>query len=85
MSLDRVIKGPYSLEIVILISLILALYLRGWVGFCSISLILTHLIHMVIVSLFDFPLTRYLWETELLVLIAGFILVWDIINRLSEH
>jgi len=85
MSMDRVIKGPYSLGIVILISLILALYLRGWVGFCSISLILTHLAHMVIVSLFDFPLTRYLWATELLVLIAGFILVWGIFNRLSEH
>ncbi|MCJ7530016.1 MAG: hypothetical protein MUO64_03155 [Anaerolineales bacterium] len=85
MSMDRVIKGPFSLGIVILISLILALYLRGWVGFCNISLILTHLTHMVIVSLFDFPLTRYLWATELLVFMAGFILVWSIFNRLTEH
>ena len=85
MSMDRVIKGPYSLGIVILISVVLALYLRGWVGFCSASLIFTHLAHMVFVSLFDFPLTRYLWATELLVLIAGFILVWGIFYRLSEH
>jgi hypothetical protein len=85
MSMDRIINKPFSLGIVILISLILALYLRGWVGYCSISLILTHLAHMVIVSMFDFPLTRYLWATELLVFIGGFILIWGIFNRLTEH
>ena len=85
MSMDRVIKGPYSLGIVILISVVLALYLRGWVGFCSASLIFTHLAHMVIVSLFDFPLTRYLWATEWLVLVAGFILVNGIFSRLYRH
>jgi hypothetical protein len=85
MSMERVIKGPYSLGIVILISLILALYLRGWVGFCGPSLILTHLTHMVIVSLFDYPIIRYLWATEWLVLVAGFILVYGIFSRLYRY
>jgi len=85
MSLDRLIKGTYSFGIIILISLGLTLYLRGWIGFCSASLIFTHLTHMVIVSLFDYPIIRYLWATEWLVLVAGFILVYGIFSRLYRH
>jgi hypothetical protein len=77
MSLDR-IKSPIGFWVVIFVCLVLAILLRGWVGFSSITLIFTHLAHLVVVSLFDIPISRYIWATEFLILLALFILVWGI-------
>ena len=83
MSMGRIIAYPYSFWITVFICLGVALFLRGWVGFCSVSLILSHLAHLVIVSLFDFPNTRYIWATEFLIFLALFILVLGLTQRVS--
>lgn len=83
MSLDR-IKSPIGFWVVILICLVLAILLRGWVGFSSVTLIITHLAHLTVVSLFDVPISRYIWATEFLILLALFILIWGIVVRYSH-
>ena len=83
MSLDR-IKSPIGFWVVILICLVLAILLRGWVGFSSVTLIITHLAHLAVVSLFDIPIQRYIWATEFLILLALFILIWGIMVRYSQ-
>jgi len=83
MSLDR-IKSPIGFWFVILICLAVAILLRGWIGFSSVALIITHLAHLVVVSLFDVPISRYIWATEFLILLALFILIWGIVVRYSQ-
>lgn len=70
---------------IIIICLVLALFLQGWVGFSAIALILTHLTHLCIISLFDIPILRYIWATQFLILLSLFILLWSFINTWARN
>jgi MFS family permease len=75
----------YYFSGIITICLVLALLLRGWAGFSAIALILTHLTHLWIVSLFDIPILRYIWATQFLILLSLFILLWSFINTWARN
>jgi hypothetical protein len=75
----------YYFSGIITVCLVLALLLRGWAGFSAIALILTHLTHLWIVSLFDIPILRYIWATQFLILLSLFILLWSIINTWARN
>jgi hypothetical protein len=83
MSLDR-LKTPIGFWGVFVIILLLAAIFRGWVGLSSITLTLTHLVHLAVVSLFDVPIQRYIWATEFLILLALFILIWGVVVRYPQ-
>jgi len=85
LSLDRITLYPYTFWFLVTSCLIIALLLRGWIGYCSITLILTHLFHLMIISFFGSPLSRYIWATEFLVFITFFILLWGSSQRLSGY
>jgi hypothetical protein len=78
------LKFSFSFWAIIALLLILSLRFRNWVGLSALTFTLAHLVHMVIVSLYDLPLARYVWDTEFLVLIAVFILVWGLWDKITE-
>jgi len=74
---------PFGFWAFIIPLFIVCLILRGWVGYGSAVLMLAHLSHALIASLFDVPTTRYIWVTEFLVLIAAFLLIFGVAERLG--
>jgi len=78
------LKWPFGFWIIAAAILVLVFIFRNWVGLSAVTLTLVHLTHMVIVSLYDLPVIRYVWDTEYLVLIAVFILVWGLWDKITE-
>jgi hypothetical protein len=61
---------------------VVALMIRGWVGMGVIALIGAHLAHLIVVSLNDAPIPRYILATEFLVVIAAFVSLWALFFQL---
>jgi hypothetical protein len=78
------LKWPSGFWVTAAAILVLALIFRNWVGLSALTLTLAHLTHMVIVSLFDLPVVRYVWDTEFLVLLAVFLLAWGLWDKITQ-
>jgi hypothetical protein len=59
--------------------------LRGNIGFASVILILAHWAHVMVCCLFSAPLSRMVWATDGLVIIALFLLVCETSQRSFER
>lgn len=79
------LKWPFGFWIIAAAILVLVFIFRNWVGLSAVTLTLVHLTHMVIVSLYDLPVIRYVWDTEFLVLLAVFLLAWGLWDRITYH
>ena len=79
--ITRLTFPKFNFWAIMALSLILIIVLRGWIGICSATLILVHLMHIIIVAFIDLPIVRYIYQTELLVIIGVFILIWAFFNK----
>jgi len=77
------LKFPFYFWAIVALLLVLSIWLRNWVSLSVLTFTFAHLVHLVIVSLYDLPLARYVWDTEYLVLIAVFILVWGLWDKIT--
>lgn len=77
------LQFPFNFWVIVALLLVLSIWPGTWIGLSGLTFTLAHLIHMAIVSLYDLPLARYVWDTEYLVLIAVFILVWGLWDKIT--
>ena len=84
-SIQTRLNWPLGFWITVAAILVVALILRNQISLIAFILTFTHLVHMVIVSLFDLPVIRYVWDTEFFILIAIFLLIFGLWDRITYH
>ena len=84
-SIQTRLNWPLGFWITVAAILVVAFILRNQISLIAFILTFTHLIHMVIVSLFDLPVIRYVWDTEFFILIAIFLLIFGLWDRITYH
>ncbi len=75
-------KPAWILYALILCILIESIYIRGWLGYASALFMITHVAHLMVITLFDLPSMRYVWATEILLWLAIFMLGWALFSKI---
>jgi hypothetical protein len=61
-----------------------AIALRGRTGFAAATLICGHFCHVALTALFAAPISRMVWASEFLVIIAAFLLLWEAAEKTND-
>jgi hypothetical protein len=72
--------GPWFIYALCLIGIV---FLRGRAGFAAATLIIGHFFHVALTCLFAAPIPRMVQASEFLVMIAVFLLLWKVFERIN--
>lgn len=87
---SRLAVGKVNFLVHACLMLLVAGWMKNRYGYAGAVLVITHLVHLVIISLFNGPLKRYIASTEIIVVIAlilvllGIIQKWEITRESSK-